>query len=204
MTYEDIVNELGNIRLYIIDNYSKMTQSEIYELYRRYVKLSMLISSNNPSFDEKKYMYYGGNCYCYALMMMTPSTFIEGYENGIRNDNSLPSTLCHNVGFLSDSKYSLKLSTLLKNLKNDLDFLGIEYYDTDFYSENKHGGYKISLYYKAMTDFHFIRQNIDKKWSHKLGYSETIDIVTPKYNVLGYTNVGTIEIVKPVIRELHK
>ena len=55
-----------------------------------------------------------------------------------------------------------------------------------------------------MTDFHFIRQNIDKKWSHKLGYSETIDIVTPKYNVLEYTNVGTIEIVKPVIRELHK
>ena len=38
----------------------------------------------------------------------------------------------------------------------------------------------------------------------KLNESKTIDIVTPKYNVLGYTNVGTIEIVKPVIRELHK
>ena len=88
------------------------------------------------------------------------------------------------------------------NLKSDLDSLGIYYYETDIDSINNHGGYKISLYYNYGEDFHFIREDFDGKWSHKMGYSGSIERVEPSERIFKYNLVTTYEIVKPNIRKL--
>ena len=88
------------------------------------------------------------------------------------------------------------------NLKSDLDSLGIYYYETDIDSINNHGGYKISLYYNYGEDFHFIREDFDGKWSHKMGYSGSIERVKPSERIFKYNLVTTYEIVKPNIRKL--
>ena len=67
---------------------------------------------------------------------------------------------------------------------------------------NEHGGYKISLY-ESSDDFHFIRQNEDGTWSHKLGYSDLVERIDnpSKYLFDEYECIKTLEIVKPVLRK---
>ena len=201
MIYEDILRELAYMRIYLGKNIGKVSRKEIYKLYRRYLKLYVLLPIKNPEFDKNNPLYFNGNCYCYALMLPTPKEFYDAYMNAC-DDVDLPLSFHHDVGFISEKECSLKPSKLLDNLKIDLDSLGIYYYETDIDSINNHGGYKISLYYNDGEDFHFIRDDFDGKWSHKMGYSGSIERVEPSERIFKYNLVTTYEIVKPNIRKL--
>ena len=201
MIYEEILRELVYIRIYLGKNIGKVSRKEIYKLYRRYLKLYMLLPIKNPEFDKNNSLYFNGNCYCYALMLPTPKEFYDAYMNAC-DDVDLPLSFHHDVGFISEKKCFLKPPKLLDNLKSDLDSLGIYYYETDIDSINNHGGYKISLYYNYGEDFHFIREDSDGKWSHKMGYSGSIERVEPSERIFKYNLVTTYEIVKPNIRKL--
>lgn len=203
MIYEEILRELAYMRIYLGKNIGKVSRKEIYKLYRRYLKLYMLLPIKNPKFDKNNPLYFNGNCYCYALMLPTPKEFYDSYMNA-PEDISLPLVLRHDVGFISNRKDSLRPTKLLDNLRSDLDSLGIEYYETYISSKNNHGGYKISLYCDPCIDFHFIREDSDGKWSHKLGYAGSIERIDPSERIYNYNLVTTYEIVKPDVRKLTK
>lgn len=203
MIYEEILRELAYMRIYLGKNIGNVSRIEIYELYIRYLKLYMLLPIKSPEFDKNNPLYFNGNCYCYALMLPIPEEFYNAYMNAYA-DIDFPLSLRHDVGFISKKEFSLKPSKLLDNLKRDLDYLDIDYYETDIGSMNNHGGYKISLYCNPFEDFHFIREDSDGKWSHKLGYAGSIERINPSERIYNYNLVTTYEIVKPGVRKLLK
>ena len=44
-----------------------MDSPKYFELYKEYIKLLILVSSNNPSFNDDVKKYINGDCYSYAL-----------------------------------------------------------------------------------------------------------------------------------------
>lgn len=184
--------------LKLIEFYSKvftsgyMSELDLLKMYREFLREYISISKENPSF-EKDYrwnLYNEGNCYCYALMLPTPGAFIRAYYS--KDKHEFP----HDVGFLSGKEYSDDIDVCYDNLRSDLDYLGIDYYDSDIDSSNKHNGYKIA-FLKSINDFHFLRQNIDGTWSHKKGYDQIIERINPEDTLFDdFKLVKTLEIVK--------
>ncbi len=192
-TYRDI----ALIYKKLFTEFDHMCSLDVLDLYREYLKLSVKLGTNSPVFDEKFGKYAHCNCYCYALGITAPYEFVKRYEYKEIDD------LSHNLGFMDDRfRYSLDLDMNLSGLQSDLELLGIDSYETTMLHEPSHNGYKIA-FFKAYDDFHFIRQNSDGSWSHKLGYTPKIErIEMPQERVLGrYNYVKTLEIVKPVIRK---
>lgn len=184
LVYSRLITRIGTI-----------SSAEVYELYREYLKLSVKLSTNSPLFDEKEGKYNNCNCYCYALGITAPDIFAKTFEYKEIDD------FCHNIGFMTNEMHSSSdLDDNLYWLQKDLEKLEIDSYECTMLGDAKHGGYKIA-FFKSPYDFHFIRQNIDGIWSHKLGYTPTIEKVEmPQERVLGrYNYVKTLEIVKPVI-----
>lgn len=195
LEYLKIYNKILSIYNRIILYSDNITSKEVLELYKEYLKLSVKLGTNKPLFDEKEGKYNNSNCYMYALGLTTPKIFASIYEYKEIDD------LIHNLGFISDIPYSTSLKENLYSLQCDLENLGIDSYECTMLGDTHHGGYKIALF-KAPYDFHFIRQNSDGSWSHKLGYSPIIErIEIPQERVLGeYDYIKTLEIVKPIIR----
>lgn len=188
------------IRLKIIQIYKyfllhkKMTTDEIVDLYIEYLKLSVCLGTNKPDFEENINKYSGTNCYCYALGISFPKLFEDRYMDAEIDEFS------HNLGFISQSRDARNVDEELENLYRDLNVLNIKFYETDIYSENRFGGYKIALY-SAPDDFHFIRQNSNGLWSEKQGYtSRIVQMEQPKCRNKRYKLIKTLEIVKPTIR----
>lgn len=171
-------------------NSAYMSKLDLLKLYRDFVKEYIKVSKKIPDFYKDKHFYLNGNCYCYALMIPTPDIFNDSYNSKSKFAFS------HDVGFLAGNEYSNDVGDCITNLKDDLEFLDISYYDSDIDEETKHNGYKIA-FYKSPDDFHFLRENKDGTWSHKLGYDGKIVRVIPDDIILGnYKYVKTLELVK--------
>ena len=173
-----------------------MSELDLLKLYREFLRDYIRLSKENPSFesDSKWKLYTEGNCYCYALMLPTPKVFVRAYYS--KSKHEFP----HDVGFLSGKEYSDDIDICYDNLRSDLDFLGVDYYETNNDAYNSHGGYKIS-FLKSIDDFHFLRQNIDGTWSHKRGYNSYIERTSFDEKIFeDFKHVKTLEIVKPVVR----
>lgn len=184
------------LKLYLrLKSNDKISESEVLRIYREYLKLSMKMSFNIPSFIEDRDDYKSGNCYCYAIGFTTPRIIGEKYYESSNH------TLRHDVGFISGIPYSNNRKCLIDSLESDLEKLGIDFYDCNPDSKNIHGGYKIALY-RSFIDFHFLRENGDGSWSHKLGYGNKIERfdTLPLIVNRDYDFVKTLEIVKPVVR----
>lgn len=169
-----------------------MSELDLLKIYREFLRDYIRLSKENPSFesDSKWKLYTEGNCYCYALMLPTPRVFVRTYYS--KGKHEFP----HNVGFLSGKEYSDDIDICYDNLRSDLDFLGVDYYETNNDAYNSHGGYKIS-FLKSIDDFHFLRQNIDGTWSHKRGYNSYIERTSFDAKILeDFKHVKTLEIVK--------
>ncbi len=174
-------------------------------LYAEYCKLSILLTSSLPMFDEdyESLNKDFGNCYTYALGLDCPSVFykkFEEIEKGYRD---------FNIGFVSNPKVIGDLSRcddftnkIMKNLESDFETLQIEYFDSDFTKENSHNGYKIAIFYNngfICRDFHVIRENKDGSWSEKCGYGgEVKKINNPQKNP--YPLLKVLELRKPRLR----
>ena len=173
-----------------------MSELDLLKLYREFLRDYIRLSKENPSFesDSKWKLYTEGNCYCYALMLPTPKVCVRAYYS--KSKHEFP----HDVGFLSGKEYSDDIDICYDNLRSDLDFLGVDYYETNNDAYNSHGGYKIS-FLKSIDDFHFLRQNIDGTWSHKRGYNSYIERTSFDAKIFeDFKHVKTLEIVKPVVR----
>lgn len=195
LEYLKTYKELISVYYRLISKIGSIGSAEVYELYREYLKLSVKLGTNQPFFDEKEGKYNNCNCYCYALGITAPDIFAKTFEYK-EIDN-----FCHNIGFMTDEMHaSTDLNDNLFWLQKDLELLGIDYYECTMLGDTHHGGYKIA-FFKAPFDFHFIRQNMDGSWSHKLGYNPIIEKVEmPQERVLRkYNYIKTLEIVKPVI-----
>ena len=134
-----------------------MSELDLLKAYREFLRDYIRLSKVNPSFesDPKWKLYTEGNCYCYALMLPTPEIFTSTYISKSKNEFE------HYIGFLSGKEYSDDIDVCYDNLRSDLDFLGIDYYETDNDAYNSHDGYKIS-FLKSIDDFHFLRQKSHK------------------------------------------
>ena len=57
-------------------------------------------------------------------------------------------------------------------------------------------------YYLSFNDFHFLRQNSDGSWSHKVGYLNRLDKFDTLPNIVNgnYELIKVLEIVKPKVR----
>lgn len=169
-----------------------MSELDLLKVYREFLRDYIRLCKENPSFesDSKWKLYTEGNCYCYALMLPTPRVFVRTYYS--KSKHEFP----HDVGFLSGKEYSDDIDICYDNLRSDLDFLGVDYYETNNDAYNSHGGYKIS-FLKSIDDFHFLRQNIDGTWSHKRGYNSCIERNSFDAKILeDFKHVKTLEIVK--------
>ena len=193
-SYEDINKEICDIYRKLSEDGNSFKGSDIYKLYRDYLKLCMMTSTNHPNFDYDKDLYPYGNCYCYALGFRCPSIFAKHF-----NEKCLI-FFPYNIGLMHS--FFTNHKTYVGDLESDLDTLGVKYFETDYDMPNEHGGYKISLY-ESSDDFHFIRQNEDGTWSHKLGFSDLVERIDnpSKYLFDEYECIKTLEIVKPVLRK---
>ena len=190
--YSEVTKEIHSILRKLNEEGNEYKGSDIYRLYRDYLKLSMKLSFNNPSFEMDKSKYPYGNCYSYALGLRCPKIFARMF------DEKCIIFFPYNVGLMQTSFTSHDKCEL--DLESDLDSLGIKHFDVDYDEPCEHGGYKISLY-ESDDDFHFIRENSDGSWSHKLGFSASVEKVKPsKYLFDEYEYVKTLEIVKPLVR----
>lgn len=106
------------------------------------------------------------NCYAFALGL-------DIRERLIMKDAYQPGTLTHHsldMFFTYDE--------LIECILSDLDFLGIDYIESNPIEEIKENEWKIAIFTQYskyinnkefFSDFHFLRQ-IDECWYHKLGY----------------------------------
>lgn len=126
------------------------------------------------------------NCYAYCLDL----------------DVADPSTSIFIPGSISDehaSKSILSLDTLMSNIRNDLQFLGISYRNNKGLLRS--GEYRIGIYFRSFytnqpISVHFVRQDSDGKWSEKFGWSGPVfreyDTITPDPLNSGYTGCNIL------------
>ena len=190
--------------------YSTMKRSksslEIEKLYLEFLKEEIKLGTNYPNYQDDFEDYHFGNCYTYALGLPSFKSFIEQFTHLVADD-----IFPFNIGFMVRAQCyeNRELEKLLQNFDLDCDALGIQVYETHHLEQNTHGGYKIAFYVSycrgTINDFHFIRQNRDGIWSHKMGYfsDPQLTFFAPILEN-HYEHVKTFEIVKPVILERKK
>ncbi len=204
MRIDDIKKEMLKIR--------KMTETakfyeEVRILYAEYCKLNILLSGNpNYDVDYDLLNYDPGNCYTYALGLDCPDIFYQKFQEFKRHYVNL------DIGFISNPSDIRSLATcsksefkdkLMSDLKDDLNALKVEYFDSDFNKRNIHGGYKIAIFYNIdfmFKDFHVIRENEDKVWSQKSGYGSYITTLSNPQDS-SYRLIKVLEIKKPSLKQ---
>lgn len=193
--YKKIEAEIQEILRKLNNESISYKGSDIYKLYRDYLKLSMKLSFNSPSFEMDKSSYKYGNCYCYALGLECPEEFARMFNQ------KCVIFFPFNIGLMHTSFTSH--NNCINDLNSDLDELDIRHYDVDYKDPCEHGGYKIALF-QTDGDFHFVRENSDGSWSHKYGFSTYVERMDklPKYLFDEYEFVKAIEIVKPLVRRI--
>ena len=95
------------------------------------------------------------NCFTYALNMKN------------RFDSKVVGTMGNFKDIFLSS--SLSLSEAITLEKEKLDVLNIEYRSSYFEEEVPDGYYKV-IFFITTKDFHWVRQDEDGTWSHKLGW----------------------------------
>ena len=78
--YSEVTKEIHSILRKLNEEGNEYKGSDIYKLYRDYLKLSMKLSFNNPSFEMDKSKYPYGNCYSYALGLRCPEIFARMFD----------------------------------------------------------------------------------------------------------------------------
>lgn len=178
----EIYNELIKLDMY---------NPKYFELYKDYLKLLIKLGTNSPVFNNDALIYKNGNCYSYALDLFNPK--------GISNEKL---ELGLHIGYLSNNISAYPdLNKYLYGLQKDLEILEIDSYGSCYDKENVHNGYKIAFFF-SKNDFHFVRQNADNSWSHKIGFLNKIEnFESLPLTLNNYEYVKTLEIVKPVIKK---
>ena len=133
--FDKVRNEIFKIFRKLNDESLSLKGSDIYKLYRDYLKLSMKLSFNNPSFDMDKSCYPYGNCYSYALGLKCPEIFARMF------DEKCIMFFPYNIGLMHTFFTSYDRCEF--DLESDLDSLGIKHFDVDYEDPCEHGGYKI-------------------------------------------------------------
>lgn len=118
---------------------------------------------------------YTTNCYAYALGLDISENKIclNAYQPG------MISNVVKNVkGNLTNISYDL----FIKRVESDLDALNINYRNVLPNEEVDEDEWKIILLTEKhddkLSDFHFLREMKDGKWSHKLGYYGKIKTIS--------------------------
>ena len=109
------------------------------------------------------------NCYAYALGL-------DIKESDICKNAYQPGTISETVNLRQYESFPYEV--LISGLENDLDVLGINYRLIKPDEKIELNEWKIVLMVKKYCDgldnFHFLRQDIDGIWSHKVGYQHRI------------------------------
>lgn len=186
----NIRNAHGNNGLIVM----KLKADEVYTLevdnidedilYRAIIQYGLPMSGAEPTYGDKpfngRHVKYT-NCYAYALNMLhKPDGNSFGF-NGI------------NPGYFSDKSFRVDdevLSGHNHKVKADLVYLseldgealGYEFREIDKYDMPSRGYYKVALLrrpegIKLGTDYHWVRQDSNGLWSHKVGVLDATDKV---------------------------
>lgn len=149
------------------------------------IRQTLQAKTSVPIFEPQKWKINNTpiftNCYAYCLDLNVsdPNTsiFIPG---SISNEYA--------------EKYIYSLDTLLQNIKNDLQFLGISYRDNTGLlqaGEYRIGIYTDYIYPNSPISVHFVRQDSDGKWSEKFGWDgfvfREIETISDEPQNSGYT-----------------
>lgn len=197
--------KLKELKLFLEMKYKAKTSLDVERLYLSFLKEEIKMGTNYPNYEKDREFYYLGNCYTYALGLRSISSFIEQYKY-FKIDDLFP----FNCGFMHEiCKAFQSKEELLERFYQDCEALGILVYETGINTPISYGGYKIALFvscfHNKFNDFHFVRQNEDGSWSHKLGYFNEPQLIEFSEQLNGhYEFLKTFEIVKPVIRERRK
>lgn len=177
------------------------SKDEVVELYVKYLKYQVQLSTNYPKFNSNPKGFKYGNCYTYALDLKCPDIFWNKYklfyEIGMDFD----------VGLVSKRKLYVENSNermLLDSFYKDCEALNILVFDSHLNDDLKHNGYKILMFKDwdigYTYDYHFVRVNKDGVLSHMNGHNGNVEILQ-SLRFRHYEFVKAFEIVKPVIKE---
>lgn len=116
------------------------------------------------------------NCYSYALGLQTPDDFIYLRENKLH---------LYEPGTMSCfRRVSRNIKDLVKGFLDDCTILELECIESQIDAPLDINTNKVAIYIlrnpfcdKSISDFHFIRQNTDGSWSHKLGYRYGVSVI---------------------------
>lgn len=98
------------------------------------------------------------NCYGY-LFGFTGTEYIRIYKRGLWN-----------LGYLCDTSFRFESKREAEEiLKSDFEILKLKLVNSSEAEKLKFGELKFAMYYSDY-DFHFVRQNADGTWSHKVGW----------------------------------
>lgn len=148
--------------------------------------------SNRQSFqpiwepEKWKDVRFETNCYAYALDIPIKTQFHSDYWVGRYS--------AENSRQFTDTEYN-STRELVEAFLNDLYELGIEVSSYRPNEISQKGSYNIGLLYERVPDdFHFVRQDVDGSWSHKLGFVHmpekiTLEKLEDCYTVVSYFNL---------------
>jgi len=136
-----------------------MTLEHVYEEFIQQVKDTISIQPIPPQYNPSEWRAKRFNCYAYALqacMNLTRYDIVPGFIAGY--SDYIPTKEC-----------------TLQYFKEDCEALGLEVVTSDLKEQVSANEYKIAVYLNEGRDFHFIRQDSDGKWSHKVGWKGDIE-----------------------------
>lgn len=136
------------------------------------LKKSLQELRNSIDLEKKSWINLNDtNCYAYALGLDIP-------EQEINNHAYFPGIIGNSKIYLPNQEL-FTYEEFIYNLFEDFKALNIEYKEIDPLDKINIDEWKIALfitYYSKnyVEDFHFLRENKENIWYHKLGYTGTI------------------------------
>ncbi len=188
-------NSILEICNYLRVNGKSISLKKLEALYLNYLKLYLRENNREVNISEE---HGYGNCYSYALDLSYPHIFHNLFKRFYGDGYGF----LFNIGFTTGNR-KIDFSTLglYETFLRDCNNLGIEVFPSGLNINSENGGYKIALFGSREgwpKDFHFIRENSDGTWSHKLGYDfYPRHMGGPLKFDYKYELIKIVEIVKP-------
>jgi len=141
---------------------------------------------NPDEWKEKEF-----NCYAYALRACM------NFNDDVKETGVFPRPRF--ISRVQRFSYKVTKERVLTYFKEDCEALGLQAFPTELEEPIGTNEYKIAVYVKKGSDYHFARQDSDGNWSEKNGWSNEIKILKKEdvtKNEDGYKFIGIFRVSK--------
>ena len=161
--------------------------TQMHKEFVNQIKETLHTQKIPPCFNIKEWRRKNFNCYAYAMRICLDLSEHDYIWPGFISKGEL------------ENDYTDTKECVVQYFIDDCESLGLQVHPTTIAERIGPKEYKIAVYIKEGVDFHFVRQDIDGRWSEKNGWKEGIKIVRQKDIIKcrnGYEIVGVFRVSK--------